>query len=230
MDKLPEVDDVKLTPEKAVIIDRTAVIADLHLGFENVMQMKGVAIPRMQIASIVKSARDIIEKYRIKKLVIAGDFKHEFSRNLPYEWEDVRTFIESVNVEISVVRGNHDNFLAAILAEYDIELKEYEKIGKYYVIHGHKEVDFDRVIMGHEHPAIKVRVRGATYSYPCYLLVDETKIVLPAFSPLMQGSDVLQGEFLSPLLKSARKIEIYAIESGVVYLGTVEDLRRVVNL
>ncbi len=224
-----EIDGVTLTPERAAVIDSTAVIADLHLGFENVMQMKGVAIPKMQIDDVIKRATKIVEKYGITKLVIAGDFKHEFSRNLPYEWEDVRSFIESIDVEVSVVRGNHDNFLAAILAEYGIELKEVERVGDYYVIHGHRESDFDRVIMGHEHPAIKVRVRGATYSFPCYLVADSSKIVLPAFSPLMQGSDVLQGEFLSPVLKKAKKIEVYAVESDVLYLGTLDELRKVAS-
>ena len=62
MSSLPEINGVKLTPEKAAIIDKTAIIADLHLGFENVMQMKGVAIPRMQIRSILNSTKKIIKK------------------------------------------------------------------------------------------------------------------------------------------------------------------------
>ncbi len=126
------------------------------------------------------------------------------------------------------MRGNHDNYLAAILAEYGIELKEKVEVGEYVVIHGHREFEGDKIIMGHEHPAVKVRVRGAMYTFPCYLVADSTKIVLPAFSPLMGGSDVLRGEFLSPILQKAKKIEIYAIEEEVVYLGRLEDLRRVV--
>ncbi|WP_202319639.1 metallophosphoesterase [Archaeoglobus neptunius] len=219
---------VILTPEKAVILDNAAVIADLHLGFENVMQEKGVAIPRMQVREIIANVRNIVDRYGVDRIVVAGDLKHEFSRNLPYEWEDVREFVESVDVELEVVRGNHDNYLAAILAEYGIELKEYVRIGDYYVVHGHRDVEFDRIIMGHEHPAIKVRVRGGVYSYPCYLVVDDLNIVLPAFSPLMGGSDVLQNTFLSPVLNKAGKIEVYAVEDEVVYLGSLEDIQRVV--
>ncbi len=218
--------NIKLTPEKAAIINDVAVIADLHLGFENVMQTKGVAIPRMQIKMIVDSVKKILDKYSIRRLIIAGDFKHEFSKNLPYEWEDVRTFIEAIDVDISVVRGNHDNFLATILSEYGIELKEYERVGEYYVVHGHKDVEFEKVIMGHEHPVIKLRVRGGTYSFPCYLIADNSKIVLPAFSPLMQGSDILQGEFLSPIIRKAKKIEVYAIGDEVLYLGSLDVLRQ----
>lgn len=222
------INDVILTPEKAAIIGNTAIIADLHLGFENVMQNKGVAIPRMQVKEIVKNVKKIIDKYNINRLIVAGDLKHEFSKNLPYEWEDVREFVESVDVELEVVRGNHDNFLAAILAEYGIELKEHVKVDKYYVIHGHKDLEFERVIIGHEHPAIKVRVRGGLYSFPCYLVADDAKIALPAFSPLMSGSDVLQNSFLSPVLNKAKRIEIYAVEDEVLYLGSLRDLKKII--
>jgi putative SbcD/Mre11-related phosphoesterase len=81
--------------------------------------------------------------------------------------------------------------------------------------------------MGHEHPAIKFRRTGAIYSYPCFLVADRTKFVLPAFSSLVSGSDVLQGEFLSPILKKSKKIEVYAVEEEVVYLGELELLRKV---
>lgn len=224
-------DNIILTPEKAVIIDRTAIIADLHLGFENVMQTKGIALPRLQIREISSHVEKIIEKYRVRKIIIAGDLKHEFSRNLPYEWEDVKAFLRLFqDIEVSIVRGNHDNFLAAILAEYGIELKEYDIVRDFYVVHGHREAEYEKLIMGHEHPAVRLRIRGAIYSFPCYLVADETKIVLPAFSPLMPGSNVLQETFLSPILQKARKIEIYAIESeDVVYLGTVENLRMAMS-
>jgi len=179
--------DVLLTPEKAAVVGNTAVIADLHLGFENVLQERGYALPRLQLKEIKKQVKNIVEKYDISKIVIAGDLKHEFSKNLPYEWEDVREFIESVEVKLEVVRGNHDNYLAAILADYGIELKEKVNVGDFTVVHGHREFDGEKIIMGHEHPAVKIRVRGALYSFPCYLVADSSKIVLPAFSPLMAG-------------------------------------------
>ncbi|MET1123648.1 MAG: metallophosphoesterase [Archaeoglobaceae archaeon] len=222
-----------LTPERVCLIGDAAVIADLHLGIENVMQESGVAIPKMQIGEILRNVKRIIRKYNISKLVVAGDLKHEFSRNLPYEWEDVRTFVETVRgegVELEVVRGNHDNFLAAILAEYGIELKEVSNVAGYCIVHGHRECDCERIVMGHEHPSIKVRVRGALYSYPCYLVADRRIVVVPAFSPLVLGSDVLSGDFLSPILRRANRIEVYAIEEDeVVYLGTIDDIRAAIS-
>jgi len=227
--------EIKLTPEKALIIRDTAIIADLHLGLENVMLEKGVAVPRIQIVEITNAIRRIIERYGIERIVVAGDLKHEFSRNLPYEWEDVEQFLKNFeDVRLEVIRGNHDNYLAAILAKHGIELKEEIEIEGWTIVHGHRECDKPKIIMGHEHPAVKIRFRGSIYSYHCYLRVRKQNkqeiIVLPAFSPLVPGSDILSAErFLSPILSEVNddEIEIYAVEDEVVYLGRLSDLKGV---
>ncbi|MFN3384412.1 MAG: metallophosphoesterase [Archaeoglobaceae archaeon] len=218
---------LKLLPEMAVLLKRTAVIADIHFGIENAMQRSGIAVPRMQVVDVITRAKTLVENYDVEKLVVAGDFKHEFSGNLPYEWDDVRSFLSSLDVEISIVRGNHDNFLSTILDEYSVELKEKEIVEGYTVVHGHEDCEDEKIIMGHEHPSIKIRVRGANYSFPCFLIADKSKIVLPAFSKLVAGSDVLQENFLSPILKRAKKIEVYAVEEEVVYLGDLGSLKAI---
>ncbi len=231
-----KVSSVELTPEKAAVIGSTAIISDLHLGMESVLQERGFALPRVQIRDVIRSVEEIVEKYSIKRLVIAGDFKHEFSRNMPYEWEDVEEFLAKFSgLEIVAVRGNHDNFLAAILAKRGIELVESVEIDDYTVVHGHKELDSinaGRIIMGHEHPVVRVRYEGGIYTFPCYLRYrgDADIIVLPAFSPIVSGSDVLSiDSFLSPMLPDVEDVEVYAIEDDVFYLGRVKELRRVVG-
>ena len=210
-----------LTPEKALIVGESAIIADLHLGLENAMLEKGIAIPRLQIIEIINSVRQIIENYNVERLIIAGDLKHEFSRNLPYEWEDVELFLNSFkDIELEIVRGNHDNYLVTILTKYGIPLKEKIKIKGWTVVHGHKGCNESKIIMGHEHPAIKIKFRGGIYSYPCYLKVtkdSQTVIVLPAFSPIVSGVDILTtNKFLSPILKEIKDIELFAIGEGEV--------------
>lgn len=216
-----------MLPERALLLGKTAIIADLHLGIENAMQKVGMAIPRMQIMDIISRTREIVDRYNIERLIIAGDLKHDFGENLPYEWDDVRSFLNSLDVEVSVVRGNHDNFLSAILSDYSIELKEREKVDDYIVVHGHVDCDEEKIILAHEHPAVKIRVRGAKYSFPCFLVLDKSKIVLPAFSKIVSGSDILQGDFLSPIVRKAKKIEVYAVEEEVFYLGELDVLRNI---
>jgi hypothetical protein len=232
--KSREIDGITLLPEKAVLIEDTAVISDLHLGIEQ--SMPG-AVPRLQIREVVGEAERLFD-YGVGSLVVNGDMKHEFSQNMPYEWDDVRYFVEKVLElgRLRVVRGNHDNYLAAILAKYDIELEKSIKLGEWTLVHGHEEVDAKKLVIGHEHPSIRLRSGYASYTYPCFLraLGDEREVlVLPSFSPMIKGSDVLSTfEFLSPVLNSFSpdEMEIYAIEDGIYEMGNLSTLREVVDV
>ncbi len=220
---------MEFTPKRAVIIDDTAVIADLHLGLEYMLG----EIPRVQIVEIVDSVRRLLDTYSVERLVIAGDMKHEFSRNLPYEWKDVKVFLNALkDVDVVVVRGNHDNYLKAILAEYEIELVDSYHIHGWTIVHGHKECNAKRIIMGHEHPIVRIRVGGVDYRYPCFLKIRNRTIVLPAFSPLVPGTDILtRDRFLSPILADIGddEIEVYAIGDEVIPLGRLSLLKLVVE-
>lgn len=220
-----------LTPEKAIIINKIAIISDLHLGIENVLLDRGIHVPRMQIDEIIENTRKIVERYNINKLIIAGDLKHEFSRNLPYEWDDVRRFLDEVNVEIEVVRGNHDNYLGIILSKYGIPLVDEVVVENWKIVHGHQDCKSNMIIMGHEHPVIKIRFEGGFYSFPCFLRIsgeDKVTIVMPSFSPLLSGSNILNlDSFLSPILSNVKldEVEVYGIADDVYFLGKVSNLR-----
>ncbi len=221
---------MKFTPERALIIRDVAVIADLHLGIENAMVEKGISIPRMQIDEIIERINSIVDSYGVREIVIAGDLKHEFCQNLPYEWEDVELLLKSVDVDLRFVRGNHDNFLKTILARYGMTLEEELEVYGWTVVHGHRECERKRIVMGHEHPSIKVRINGI-HTFHCFLRIkkDEREIiVLPAFSPLVSGSDVSYCRFLSPILKDVKEeeVEVFAIEEDVFYLGKLVDLKE----
>ncbi|RLI77895.1 phosphoesterase [Archaeoglobales archaeon] len=225
-----KIGDLLLTPEKAIVVKKTAIISDLHLGIENVLLDRGIHIPRMQVDEIIKNTKEIIEKYSINRLVIAGDLKHEFSRNLPYEWDDVKRFLDEIDVEIEVVRGNHDNYLGVILSKYDILLVDELSIENWRIVHGHRNCDSNKILMGHEHPAIKIRFEGGFYTFPCYLKISDERrvvVVMPAFSPILPGSNILNlDSFLSPILKNVKlgEVEVYGIADDVFYLGRVSNL------
>ena len=219
---------VKLTPEKAVVIGKTAVISDLHIGYEEALKRVGVYIPSSQMKEIKVELEKLLGR-GIKKLVVAGDLKHEFGGNLPQEWKEIEEFVEFVTsrAELIVLRGNHDNFLKTILSKYGVDLVESYDAG-IEILHGHVYREVKRAVMGHEHPSVKVRVRGVLYNYPCFLKVSDF-IVLPAFSPLSSGSDVLtMDSFLSPILRKFNPeiSEIYAVCEGVYYLGRVSELKK----
>ena len=72
----------------------TAVISDLHLGFEEEMNLHGLFLPKLQLAHVEGMVDRIIDRYSPESIVINGDFKHEFSRNITQEWDAINRFMD----------------------------------------------------------------------------------------------------------------------------------------
>ena len=213
--------------------ERTAAISDLHLGFEAALAEQGVSIPRFQRREILERLRRLLDRYDPERIVIAGDFKHEFSKNLVDEWVEIKQVLRFLRdrTEAIVVRGNHDNFLATILSDLGMTLHDRYDLGGCTFVHGHEDVSsLGTIVMGHEHPAVKLRdVLGATISVSAFLIAERV-IVLPAFSPLALGTSVASHPYLSPILNRvdvdrARVVGIDEKE-GLLDFGRVADLKE----
>lgn len=214
--------------------ERTLVISDLHLGFEGALAEQGVSIPRFQRKVILERLATMLDRSKAERIVIAGDFKHEFSRNLVDEWVEVKQVLRFLKDRVTpvLVRGNHDNYLATILGDLNLTLHPRADVGGHTIVHGHEEVStLHPIIMGHEHPAVKLKDDlGATVSVPAFL-VSERLVVLPAFSPLALGVDVAAYPYLSPILNrtpidDARVIGVDERE-GLMDFGRVRDLKSI---
>ncbi len=225
---------------------RTLVISDPHIGYEASMRAEGVAIPDFQMDEIMSNLERTLEHFSPQTLVINGDIKHEFGRNLGQEWDEVMRLVQLTNdkgVELKLVRGNHDNFLKTIIGRMDIELADYYLIGKILITHGHKKIepaDIDNSdggspegrmrIFGHEHPVLRLRDEiGARITMPCFLYDESNKfIILPAFSPLASGTNVIAPtrNFMIEELRSMdiSGARIFAIGEGELFdFGLVGD-------
>ncbi len=216
---------------------RTVVVADLHLGCEAALEYEGLSLPRVQAKKIEAYLTSVIEAVGPDELVVAGDLKHNFSHNLTQEWNEVTSFVRAIAdlVEIVVVRGNHDNFLSAILAELGIPFKREYEVGSYTVIHGHEEAPKNGpLVLGHIHPSILLRDDvGAGMKSPCYLYDRERGIiVLPALSIVSPGIDVIgnpSSDVVSPLIAPyglGGFVPIVFSGSRPMTFPTVSELRR----
>src|SRR2546422_124258 len=205
MDRIEVAKGVEATRDFALFLrdERTLVISDLHLGFEGALAEQGVSIPRFQRRVVLERLGKMLDRGKAEKVVIAGDFKHEFSKNLVDEWVEVKQVLRFLKDRVTpiLVRGNHDNYLATILGDLNLTLHPRADLGGYTIVHGHEEVStLHPIIMGHEHPAVKLKDElGAVVSVPAFL-VTERLMVLPAFSPLALGVDVSSYPYLSPIL------------------------------
>ncbi len=218
----------KPLPGKALKLGRTLVIADLHLGYEVSMAREGFYLPRV-FHEVVGKLKGILERERPKRLVIDGDLKHSF---VP-EWrerEELKAFVEEVSPlvnELVLVRGNHD-VGTLWLRELGVEVVDELEVGGWKLVHGHKLVEGERFIIGHEHPAIRLRDEvGALVKVPAFLVGREL-IVLPAFSPWAYGNDVLR-EIVSPFLRAydiSKARVLVPLEDELLDFGELGKLSR----
>ena len=203
-------DGIEIFPGGAALIrdDNTLVVADMHLGSESSLEHEGMSIPRVQTRKIERYMRAIIAEVRPSRVIVAGDLKHNFSRNLNQEWQDVHAFVKMLGgrIPLEVIKGNHDNFLGLILREYDVPLLRETVCGDIRVVHGHVgSLTNKMTIMGHIHPSVRLRDGvGASLKDQCFLFDGSRGVlILPALSLISPGTDVVSQESsdnISPLL------------------------------
>lgn len=229
------INGVKITSKYAVLVSNVAIVADLHIGYEGVLQREGAMIPKYQKEILKKRLNDIIETYEPKTIIINGDFKHEFGKNLRQEWNEATEILQFLNemVEVLLIRGNHDNFLRTIAGKLGIPIYNEYEIKGIKIVHGHKETEAKRIIMAHEHPSLHLRDKvGAIVKLPCFL-ASKKIIVIPALSPLATGIDVSSAEpadYLSPILQreNVDEYEVYAISDELLYFSKIGKLKKVI--
>lgn len=224
----------------------TLVVADLHLGYEQALEETGVFIPPVQFKFITTFITRALQETGSRRLLLLGDVKHEFGSALKQEWGETIELISKLKergVEISVVRGNHDNFLIPMLKRLEVPLYDpHLRLDRYLFMHGHKDPPIDAwggaecVVIGHEHPAVLLRDElGVSIKLKSFLVgtFEGAKlIVLPALSPLMPGTEVNapRVRHLSPLLERVdlNSMRVYAVEleSGIYDFDTIELLSK----
>jgi hypothetical protein len=191
----------------------TAVLADLHLGYNDARRRDGEAVPPADLTLILAPLRQVLLAHPIRRVVIAGDlFEAGVNAHLAAE---LVSWLTAAGVESAVVPGNHDHGLANFPHGLPIH-PEGCMVGRWRVVHGDGRLPDGPVIHGHEHPRARwsSRVGG-----PCYL-IGEQRIVLPAFSEDAAGVNVIH-------TRKWRKYRCCVIAGDqVLDFGELETLRK----
>lgn len=226
---------VTITNDRCLILEDgpTAVIGDLHLGYESALEEEGMFIPRINTDSVRDALNRIIDNYEPERIVLLGDIKHDFKRSSYQAREDVRSIVKLVDeaAEAIVIKGNHDNFLQNILTSIGVNTLDYIDIMGFRLEHGHVDSGIRPVIIGHEHPSVRIpgELSGAM-KLQCYVVSKKDGvIVIPPFSPFASGNDLNPGPnaVMAPALKSCdlRETEIYGVsEMGIISFGRLDDV------
>jgi len=210
--------------------EKILVIGDVHIGYEEALNKQGILIPRFQFQEILKRLDKIFAKVKAELIIINGDLKHEFGTISDQEWRQTLKIIDylSEKAKIILIKGNHDNILGPIANKRNIEIVDSYNVKDITILHGDKIINnLNKVIiMGHEHPAISFKERDDKFK--CFLKGKYGKsdlIVMPSFTQVVEGSNMLKEKLLSPYLKDIKNFEVYVVEDKIYYFGKIKDLR-----
>ena len=158
------------------------VIADLHLGTDDVFRSAGIALPAGGTQADLSRLSLLLEHTHATRLLVLGDFIHGTAGVA--RWREAwRSFRIRHPVAVEVVLGNHDRGLDADGLDIEV-IAEHVAEGPFLFSHEHETVDAGICISGHVHPVVRLPALGA--SFPVFHL-QQGSLVLPAFSAMTGG-------------------------------------------
>jgi uncharacterized protein len=161
---------------------RWLAVADLHYGYELSQRAAGNLFPLWGMQSIEERLLDLLRDHQPAHLILLGDLVHD--RAAADEFFLLIGRLRN-SCDIVLVAGNHDRHLT------DADIVESWQSEGFYFHHGHSanmQRD-DVMIIGHHHPAGMVRDgAGLRLKLPAFVQ-QETRWIMPAFSPWAAGTE-----------------------------------------
>jgi uncharacterized protein len=179
-------DEWLLTSDRAAIHlpTATAVLADLHLGYNRARCRSGEAVPDADNHDLRRTLQTLRVQHGVRRLVIAGDLCED-GRHDDAVADFLNHLCEMAIDLIGVIPGNHYRGLRSFIDVVPIH-PDGLVLGGWRVLHGDGPLPRTPVIQGHIHPCFRWQGR---LTAPCFL-VSPRRIVLPAFSADAAGTDV----------------------------------------
>ncbi|HWK84323.1 MAG TPA: ligase-associated DNA damage response endonuclease PdeM [Caldimonas sp.] len=189
-----------LLAEKAAYLaaSRTVLVADAHIGKAVSFRALGVPVPRGTTSETLAALSALVERTGARRVVVLGDFLHSARAHAPATLGALGRWRRAQQqLEVVVVRGNHDDRAGDPPASLDIDVvDEPFMLGGLALSHHPRPVAGAYVLAGHLHPCVHLGGRAGDHlRLPCFWFGDEVG-VLPAFGAFTgmhpirpQGSD-----------------------------------------
>lgn len=196
--------------------ERVLSVADLHLGYAWAHRLSGQLMPITPTTDTLARLQELQRDYEPREIVVLGDIVHRAMAlgELEKELRDLFNGL-SPRSQLTFLAGNHDRDLQKVLKQWllPIELRSSVEVGRNLLVHGDvaNAAPAQRIVMGHEHPAISIG-DGVTTSQkcPCFLVSDSV-VVMPAFSRWAAGTNVRTYPLMSEIARSAKFTRAIAI-------------------
>ena len=166
--------------------ERTLFVADVHLGKAASFRAAGVPVPSGHSSFDLDRISQLLISHEAKRLIILGDLVHTETSYTTALNHNFRTFrARHIDVEVVLVRGNHDRHAGAAPAEWGLDaVAEPYALGPFQCCHepdAAQGVGFE--LAGHLHPALRMQTAREGITLPCFWQHPHG-LVLPAFGSL----------------------------------------------
>ncbi|GAB5537969.1 MAG: ligase-associated DNA damage response endonuclease PdeM [Salibacteraceae bacterium] len=165
-------------------IDKTLLLADLHLGKTMHFRKAGLPIPAEARSTDQSGLMQLLLQEKPDRVIVLGDLFHSASNS---ECEELAMITSQFpNINFTLVLGNHDILAPADYRSMDFEVCTKFELDKLILTHEPMDEVPPRYvnIHGHIHPGIRMRGKGLqAMTFPCFHLT-QTHLCLPAFGAL----------------------------------------------
>ncbi len=174
------------------------MLSDVHFGKSATFRAHGIPVPEGESQTDLDRITQLVERYGVDHLAIIGDFYHSGIALSTGLHDSLATFRDSLDAEIILVRGNHDQTRHELLPMIDrLDWSPIE------LVHDPADAAPEKpTIAGHLHPLCRIGRAGRASRLPCFLQKDNL-LVLPAFGTFTAGHimKAKAGQTLYPIAK-----------------------------
>jgi hypothetical protein len=162
-----------------------AIVSDLHLEKGSSYASSGQYIPPYDSEETLLKLLDILNKYKVRKVILLGDTFHDKDAFLRMT-SKVRVLFEDFTkkYEVIFILGNHEN-------KIKIEgIKFHQKyiVDNIHFLHEAIQKNINQ-ISGHFHPVASIKVSSKKITSKC-LIHSNNHIILPSFGEFTGGLNI----------------------------------------
>jgi DNA ligase-associated metallophosphoesterase len=183
-----------LLPGRAAFWARTStlLVADAHLGKAAAFRRAGIPVPQGTTESNLSRLSALVARCAAARIVFLGDLVHDGTARSAASNAFVRWRDEHRELDVMLVRGNHDRRAGDPAPPWRIQMAQEPAIeGTLALCHMPREVAGCYALAGHIHPGVRLSGRGReSLRLPCFWFT-QTHAVLPAFGDFTGLADVV---------------------------------------
>lgn len=186
--------------------ERALLVADLHFEKARFYAATGQYLPPYDSIETARLLAAQVEEQGARRVICLGDSFHDAAgaSTLP---DEARAILADVLARIDDwiwITGNHDDGAAFSFGRSVAELTLRGLALRHEAMAGSPVPE----LSGHFHPKIRLRARGQSIARRCFLMND-TKLILPAFGALTGGLDARH-----PAIHAALRPPVTALVPG----------------